>query len=504
MLQTKKGKKLYACFVDFKKAFDSIWHEGLFRKLENKRINGNFLALIKNIYSNTMCAVKINDKTTNFFKYEKGVQQGNPLSPLLFNLYINDIFESITNKDPVSLDDSYFLNGLMYADDLIILSTTTKGLQDSLDLLNNYCYKWKLKINYAKTKSISFTKGTQKEKHNFSIDNKIIENVKEFKYLGITVNRKNCSFTPTLADLSCKANRAQYAIFSKVPVKKVSIKTMLRLFDTCIAPILLYGSEIWAPYMECNYTKWEYTPIEKTHTQFIKRLLGVNRSTTNILVRGETGRNPLMAPILTRNINFNYELTKKDNRLSIINLMQKHENGLKQNLKEHEEILSTSKDKLRKAVYEEFNTLWQSQIPLYPKATTYNLFKNRIKFENYLMNTKNRKLRVTYTKFRLSDHNLFIEEGRRKRPPVARENRICHICSLEVEDEIHFLTTCSKYESRQHFFNHILTVIPSFNSLQNESKFIYLMSQENNTITEYLVSQIYNMFEERDKLLHTS
>ena len=45
----KKGKKLYTCFVDFKKAFDWIWHEALFRKFENKGINGNFLKLIQNI-----------------------------------------------------------------------------------------------------------------------------------------------------------------------------------------------------------------------------------------------------------------------------------------------------------------------------------------------------------------------------------------------------------------------------------------------------------------------
>ena len=62
----KKGKKLYACFVDFQKAFDSVWHDGLFRKLENKGINGNFLHLLKNIYSKTRCAVKVNNKTTNF------------------------------------------------------------------------------------------------------------------------------------------------------------------------------------------------------------------------------------------------------------------------------------------------------------------------------------------------------------------------------------------------------------------------------------------------------
>ena len=65
----QKGKKLYTCFVDFQKAFDSVWHESLFRKLENKGINGNFLKLIKNIYNNTKCAVKINNKTTNFFNY---------------------------------------------------------------------------------------------------------------------------------------------------------------------------------------------------------------------------------------------------------------------------------------------------------------------------------------------------------------------------------------------------------------------------------------------------
>ena len=97
----KKGKKLYTCFVDFHKAFDSVWHDGLFRKLENKGINGKFLKLIKSIDNNTKCAVKINNKTTNIFNYE---QQGNPLSPLLFNLYINDIFEVLKNDSLLTLN----------------------------------------------------------------------------------------------------------------------------------------------------------------------------------------------------------------------------------------------------------------------------------------------------------------------------------------------------------------------------------------------------------------
>ena len=61
----QKGKKLYACFVDFQKAFDSVWHDGLSRRLENLGINGNFLDLIRDIYKQTKCAVKINNKTIN-------------------------------------------------------------------------------------------------------------------------------------------------------------------------------------------------------------------------------------------------------------------------------------------------------------------------------------------------------------------------------------------------------------------------------------------------------
>ena len=74
---------------------------------------------------------------TNFFPYSKGVQQGNPLSPILLNLYINDIFETIRNNNPVSLDGNSNFNALMYADDLIIISTTKQGLQDSLNSLQN-------------------------------------------------------------------------------------------------------------------------------------------------------------------------------------------------------------------------------------------------------------------------------------------------------------------------------------------------------------------------------
>ena len=69
-----------------KKAYDSIDHMRLFDQLRKLGLNGKLLDLVEDIYKKTNCVVKANDEITEFLKYTKGV------SPLLFNLYVNDIF----------------------------------------------------------------------------------------------------------------------------------------------------------------------------------------------------------------------------------------------------------------------------------------------------------------------------------------------------------------------------------------------------------------------------
>ena len=126
----------------------------------------------------------------------------------------------------------------MYADDMKIMPATEDGLQKSLNALNDYCMKWKLNVNHKKTKCMLFSKASKRKNTDFTINSRIIENTKKFKYLGISINSKDCTFKPTLSELSSKANKAIYSLLSKIPIKSTPVKTMLKLFDSCIAPIL--------------------------------------------------------------------------------------------------------------------------------------------------------------------------------------------------------------------------------------------------------------------------
>ena len=89
------------------------------------------------------------------------------------------------------------------------------------------------------------------------------------------------------------------------------------------------------------------------------------------------------------------------------------------------------------------------------------MFKTIPKMEIYLEYFKDMKHIKTLSKFRLSDHKLMIEEGRRARPQINRENRICLECNT-IEDEIHFLIDCDEYKNeRERVFQAINEIYPT-------------------------------------------
>ena len=78
----------------------------------------------------------------------------------------------------------------------------------------------------------------------------------------------------------------------------------MKIFNSQIKPILLYGSEVWGPYSNFDYDTWDKNKIERTHTQFLKWSLGCNYQTSNIMARGEVGARPLLVDVIKRVISY--------------------------------------------------------------------------------------------------------------------------------------------------------------------------------------------------------
>jgi len=126
------GKKLYTCFVDFRKSFDTMLREKLWRMFEGIGVGGRFLACLRSMYSQDQaCISQTTEGLSSTFPCTIGVKQGCPLSPLLFRLYI-DALESciamLAGDDGPDLA-SIAMKLLLYVDDLVLMSKSLQGLQ---------------------------------------------------------------------------------------------------------------------------------------------------------------------------------------------------------------------------------------------------------------------------------------------------------------------------------------------------------------------------------------
>lgn len=489
-VQKTKGR-IYACFVDFKKAFDTISHTGMQLKIIESGITGNVYTLIKDMYQHNQCCVKIKDKRTEFFKQGRGVRQGSSLSPILYNIFINDLANTIDQSTcpGIKLQDT-IIKCLLFADDLVILSPTREGLQTNLDQLNSYCKKWALSINTEKTKVMTFQKYSAATKEtDFRIGQTIIEQVANYNYLGLSIS-KTGKFDQAPKQLAEKAQRAYYAIKKKLYKFDPPIKIWLKLFDTVIKPIALYGSEIWGAQLSIDHRQWDKGPTELFHIQFCKDILGVHRTSSNMACRAELGRFPLSIEVNKRASKFWLHLA--------------HSNSTSYHLKAFHHKLTTENDILFKIAYKnkithlshitksllididktnknQYLEFWENEIKNNQKLDIYRALERPYCLAPYLLQVRERKKRRLMTKYRISDHNLNIEKGRHHKTWLPRERRTCVYCINMIENEEHFLIHCSKYTAtRQVFFNMLRTKIPNFDNLSIKEMIFILLGEDIN------------------------
>jgi hypothetical protein len=177
-----QGISTYCCYIDMAKVFDTVDRHCLLYKLQYQGIKGKLYDAIKAMYHKPECAVKVNDKTSGWFVNDIGVRQGDPLSPTLFSLYINDLAVELKNMNLGVKFGNEVINILLYADDMVILAENEVALQAMMDKCAEWCMQWRLSMNIEKTKVVHYRKASvPRTQFKFESYGKEVEVMNEYK-----------------------------------------------------------------------------------------------------------------------------------------------------------------------------------------------------------------------------------------------------------------------------------------------------------------------------------
>ncbi|WP_308340095.1 reverse transcriptase domain-containing protein, partial [Thiolapillus sp.] len=149
----QQQQDLYHVFMDFKKAFDRVWHAAMWATMRKYNISKNLMQVIKNIYNKATSAVLFNSSIGNWFRTTVGVRQGCLLSPTLFNIFLERIMTDALegHEGTVSIGGRTITN-LRFADDIDGLAGGEEELANLVERLDKASTAYGMEISAEKTK----------------------------------------------------------------------------------------------------------------------------------------------------------------------------------------------------------------------------------------------------------------------------------------------------------------------------------------------------------------
>ena len=255
---------LYINFIDFRKAFDSVHRDTLWKILKTYGVPPKMVTLMGLFYDQFECSVIIDNNLSEWFSVESGVRQGCIISPILFLLAIDWIMCRTTADRPRGIQWSLFsqLEDLDFADDIAALSTTRCHLQEKTDRLSKFAKQAGLNINTFKTKVMCINATPDAP---ITAEGEQLDFVEEFTYLGSLVAKDNAA----QKDIKARLGKARGAFARLQPVwksKQFSLGTKLRLYNSVVKPVLLYGAECW------RVIKSDMNKINAFHNGCLRRI----------------------------------------------------------------------------------------------------------------------------------------------------------------------------------------------------------------------------------------
>ena len=235
--RTDVGDTVHCAFVDYSKAFDTLDHEILCKKLGNIGFNRQIVCWCRNYLANRSQSVKLGEQRSPLLPISCGVPQGPILGPLFFIIYVNDLLELFPH-DGVKIT--------LYADDTVLYIShqdPTQAafiLEEGLRTLSKWCTQNKMTINVKKTKHMVLSPLTYGTKH-VLLNGEILDIVHVYNYLGVKIDDK-LSFEPFLKE---KCNKVNMRIYQLSRLRKYITRNVASLiYKQTILPVVEYADQM--------------------------------------------------------------------------------------------------------------------------------------------------------------------------------------------------------------------------------------------------------------------
>jgi exonuclease III len=244
-----EGRETILLFLDLKKAYDLVPHERLIQKLAAKGLGSKMLNMIRNMYQNTFMKVKVGDIITEAYMYRRGVRQGCPTSPMIFNLYIDDLLDEINPTKIPGITGE--IRGLAFADDTIIFANDQKDLENKIEKVKKWMSSNSMELNPKKCGIMHIKNliGPEPINQVTFYNEEVIPVVEKYTYLGVGFNRY--LDYDIMVKHRCQIGiAASQKIASTLSDNSVPLIYKKMLVQNFLIPTLLYGQEIYGMSME--------------------------------------------------------------------------------------------------------------------------------------------------------------------------------------------------------------------------------------------------------------
>lgn len=269
------GKEVLCTFFDISKAFDKVSHKGLVYKLKCYGFGGDFLGLLENYLSDRKMRVVLNGAESTWETIRAGVPQGSVLGPLLFLIFINDIFQDILGNMRLFADDtSQFLASFD-------LTSDYHSAQNDIDQLLVWAIQWCVTYNAPKSDSMLVSRRRNPSNIQLYFDGQPLQMVQNHKHLGLTLENSGLWNIHVDQTITKALNRLGIARNLKYKIQRKHLET---IYNSFIRPILEYADVVWD-----GIPDYLAESVEKVQIEALRLITGLTVSCSNVNLYAESG-----------------------------------------------------------------------------------------------------------------------------------------------------------------------------------------------------------------------